>query len=109
MKKPWLVVLLVILVLGFTLIYKPNADHPSPPDQPAQPSQTPTAESITCTVTAFETLNLRAQPGTSAAVIAVLKRGEVVTLLPHPSQKNWIPVTAGGLSGWINSNYCKGK
>lgn len=109
MKKALLVFLMAFSLLGLIVLFGKSVKLPSPPDQPVQITPSPTAEAITCTVTAFETLNLRAQPGTSAAVIAVLKRGEVVTILPHPSQENWIPVTAGGLHGWINSNFCKGQ
>lgn len=60
-----------------------------------------------CTVTAVETLNLRATPGTDAAVIAILKHGDLLTILPDPAQGNWIHVQAQDRAGWINSNYCK--
>jgi uncharacterized protein YgiM (DUF1202 family) len=63
----------------------------------------------TCTITALETLNLRATAGTSAAVIAILKNGETVTILPHPDQGCWIRVRTLDTEGWINSNYCIGK
>ena len=62
-----------------------------------------------CIVTAFEALNLRATPGTEAAVIAILKHGDQLTILPDPAQGIWIRVQSDGRAGWINSNYCKEK
>ena len=80
-----------------------------PTDQPAQLAPTETAIPATCTITAFETLNLRAGPGTAEAVKAVLSKGDQLTILPDPPQGAWIHVRAGDLTGWINSKYCKGK
>lgn len=73
------------------------------------PAQVLTTESPICIVTAFETLNLRASPGTAEAVKAVLNNGDQLTILPDSPQGAWIHVRAGDLTGWINSNYCKGK
>lgn len=61
----------------------------------------------TCTVTAALALNLRSDPGTSAAVTGTLKHGEILTILPHPAQGRWISVEAHGVQGWVNSNYCE--
>lgn len=75
------------------------------------PSPLPTATSTAqvCTVTATH-LNMRAKPGMNAAGITVLDRGEVVTIhTTEPAQASWIFVTARGLDGWINQNFCKGK
>lgn len=83
-----------------------NADD-SPLTEPTM--QVPTPQPITCTVSAFAFLNLREAPGTSSAVIAVLKHGEVLTILPHPAEGNWIRVKAESLEGWINKNYCETK
>jgi len=61
----------------------------------------------TCTVTAQTSLNLRKDPGTDAAGIAVLSHGDLVTILDDPQSGNWIKVRAGSITGWINSTYCK--
>lgn len=75
----------------------------------AIPAPTPTPETITCTVAAFEALNLRESPGTSAAVIRTLKPGDVLTILPTPPQGNWIYIRYGEIEGWINNKYCEVK
>lgn len=102
--------LLVLPLLACTLTEGAAAQLPAPTDQPTQAiqiAQVVTAEPITCTVTAIETLNLRDAPGTSAAVIAVLKHGDRLTILPHPNEGNWIRVKTETREGWINSNYCE--
>jgi uncharacterized protein YgiM (DUF1202 family) len=105
-------ILLVFSALACTLTNSPAAQNIRPTDPPTGPAQlvqiVPTA-AITCTITAMQSLNLRAGPGTSAAVIAVLKRGDVLTILPHPDEGNWIRVKAESLEGWINKNYCETK
>ena len=75
--------------------------------KPTQTAQAAQDEPITCTVTALETLNLRATPGTSAAVTAILNNGEEITILPHPTQGNWIRVQTDKGEGWINQTYCE--
>ena len=75
--------------------------------RPAQLAQVIEAESPTCTVTAMETLNLRESDSTSSAVIAILKHGESVTVIPYPAQDPWIKVQAQDLIGFLNSNYCE--
>ena len=74
------------------------------------PSPTGTQEPA-CIVTANETLNLRELPGTDAAGIAILVRGDQLTILPDPAQGVWIRVRNLDLNieGWINSNFCKRK
>ena len=74
-----------------------------------KPAQVVPAQTETCTITALKTLNLRAAAGTSSAVIAILKYGEIVTILPHPAQGRWIRVRTPNISGWINSDYCEAK
>lgn len=74
--------------------------------QLSQLVSTETAIPATCTVTAQTSLNLRKDPGTDAAGIAVLSHGDLVTILDDPRAGNWIKVRAGSLTGWINSNYC---
>jgi uncharacterized protein YgiM (DUF1202 family) len=57
-----------------------------------------------CTVTA-SSLHLRTGAGISYPVRSYLKAGDVLTI--H-TRGNWHEVTtADGITGWINSNYCK--
>ena len=74
-----------------------------------KPAQVIPIEVETCTITALKTLNLRAEAGTSSAVIAILEHGETVTILPHRDLGHWIRVRTSDSEGWINSNYCEGK
>lgn len=61
-----------------------------------------------CTVTAAETLNLRAGPGTGYMVTHWLEAGEVLTLVDEPARGDWISVTTqSGAAGWIHSHYCE--
>lgn len=115
MKRLYFLILLLPLLLACAItqeaITVPTA-KPSPTDKPSKPS--PTAQAlaprlIACTVTALETLNLREAPGTSAAVIAVLRHGEILTILDDQPVGDWIHVQRGDRTGWINSNYCKGQ
>jgi len=63
-------------------------------------------EEPTCTITA-QKLNLRLNPDSS--VIAWLYQGDLVTVLGETRGK-WIQVRAAdNVTGWIRSNYCKGK
>jgi uncharacterized protein YgiM (DUF1202 family) len=96
--------LMASLLFGCTLA---NGATSQIPHATAQPAQSPTPETVTCTVTAFEALNLRSAPGTSAAVITTLAHGDLLTILPEPAQDNWIYVRAGDHQGWINQTYCK--
>lgn len=78
----------------------------------AQPSRTATntAAAVTCEVyTGIErgAVNLRSCAGTYCEVIRVLTEGERLTVL---TAGNWTHVTTeDGVSGWLNSKYCKGK
>ena len=109
MKKTFsLLLCLSLLALAcFATAYPPaTATETRAATKTAQLS--PTAAPL-CIVTAFEALNLRATPGTQAAVIAILKHGDQLTILPDPAQGIWIRVRIDDRAGWINSNYCKGK
>jgi uncharacterized protein YgiM (DUF1202 family) len=80
--------------------------------QTAQPSRTATntAAAVTCEVyTGIDggTVNLRTCAGTSCAVLDIVTEGERLTVL---AAGNWAHVTTkDGVTGYINSNYCKGK
>ncbi|MDX9690748.1 MAG: SH3 domain-containing protein [Alphaproteobacteria bacterium] len=105
--KKIILLLQVLPFLACTLTNGAAAPLPTATDEPAQVLPTVTPKAITCTVTAFEALNLRQSPGMSSAVIAVLRNGDLLTILPQPAQGKWILVRAGGLEGWIHSNYCE--
>jgi uncharacterized protein YgiM (DUF1202 family) len=68
------------------------------------------APTVTCEVyTGIErgAVNLRSCAGTSCAVLDIVTEGERLTIL---TAGNWTHVTTeDGVTGYINSNYCKGK
>jgi uncharacterized protein YraI len=78
--------------------------------QTAQASQTATDTPEACNVqTGIDggTVNLRTCGGTSCGVLDVVTEGERLTII---TAGNWINVTtADGVTGWLNSKYCKGK
>lgn len=106
MKKIFYLIPLLMLACSLTAQTPQDTRAALDRSKPAQLSLPPTAESLTCTVNAVQSLNLRADAGTSAAVIAILNNGETVTILPHPAQGAWIKVQAQGFTGWINSTFC---
>ena len=70
------------------------------------PTVTPRACEV---VTGFDNgaVNLRTCGGTSCEVIRILTEGERLTIL---TAGLWSHVTTeDGVTGWLNSNYCKGK
>jgi uncharacterized protein YgiM (DUF1202 family) len=78
----------------------------------AQPSRTATntAAAVTCEVyTGIErgAVNLRSCAGTYCEVIRVLTEGERLAVLQAGLWNN--VTTEDGVTGYINSNYCKGK
>ena len=84
-----------------------SSTQPIPSPLPTDPpTLTPTESPQTCTVTAGS-LHLRAQPGTDAQVIGYLYAGDVLKILTDPPVDAWMRVTAGDLTGWINSRYCR--
>ena len=88
------------------LSYQPS---PQPTPQPAatQPA-TATATAAACVVSATA-LNLRYGPGLSYGVKAWALAREILTLTGK-ARGAWAEVrTAQNITGWINSNYCKGK
>ncbi len=53
------------------------------------------------------TVNLRTCAGTSCGVVKVLTEGERLTIRKAGA---WMNVTTeDGVTGWLNSKYCKGK
>ena len=79
------------------------------PTQATQPTQqTSTAQPATCKViTGVEAgiVNLRSCAGTACEVIRVLTEGESLNIVKAGL---WVNVkTNDGLTGWLNSRYCK--
>src|SRR5271157_2441636 len=116
MAKYILGMLFVLALFGGLFAYAANATakgqgapDPTQATQPtARPSQT--AKPTTCEVyTGIErgTVNLRTCAGTSCAVVKVLTEGESLKVL---TAGIWAKVTtSNGVTGYINSIYCKGK
>jgi uncharacterized protein YgiM (DUF1202 family) len=58
-----------------------------------------------CTVTAY-TLNMRTGAGMSYAVNQILEHGDRLEIIRHAG--DWLKIeTAGHVTGWIHSHYCK--
>ncbi|MBX3036757.1 MAG: SH3 domain-containing protein [Anaerolineales bacterium] len=108
MKK----IIILLLVLPFLACTLTNTSKPALDDATLQTLKRPqvfkTDEvAITCTVTAFQTLNVREAPTMQSAVIAVLKHGEIVNILPDDIEKVWLKIQTQNVTGWIHSNYCE--
>ena len=103
MKK--LILFLPLLALACSL--SANAIPPTPKTRRATTVSISPTQTTTCTVSALETLNLRAEAGTFSEVIDILEHGETATILPQAKQGNWILVRAADAEGWINALYCK--
>ena len=86
-----------------------NPPTPQPAAEATQAATgSPTARAA-CKVSAAQALNLRSGPGTPYSVVKVLQAGELLTLT-GPQRGAWREVlTAGGVIGWLNATYCKGK
>jgi hypothetical protein len=80
------------------------------PARTAEPSSVPTVTPRACeVVTGFDagTVNLRACGSTSCAVMDILTEGESLNIV---TAGLWVNVTTeDGVTGWLNSNYCKGE
>ena len=112
------VLFVIVIVIGIALsgceLAQPYAalsyqPSPQPTPQPAatQPA-TATATAAACVVDTTA-LNLRAGPGLSYGVKAWALAREILTLTGK-ARGAWAEVrTAQNITGWINSNYCKGK
>ncbi|MFZ5910402.1 MAG: SH3 domain-containing protein [Chloroflexota bacterium] len=118
MKKAWLIFPVIAslslpsMACAFAA-WQPYAAMKAPlptvspaPSMTMDPQPAAAAARSSCTVTA-ESLNLRAGPGTAYPVLTWLSAGQVLTVLEAGP---WLEVqTAGGLTGYVNSNYCKGQ
>jgi uncharacterized protein YgiM (DUF1202 family) len=104
-------VLLVILTACSPVIAAP-ATATAEPSATAEILQdlakSPTPAPDTCQVsTGFDggRLNVRRQPGTGYAVIAVLREGDTLRVI---ERGDWLRVrTARNITGWINGRYCR--
>jgi uncharacterized protein YgiM (DUF1202 family) len=116
MKKTITLLFLLAVVAGFyamtakaqgkTLPVLTATAQPSPPITP-----TKTESARVCTVrTGISNgkVNLRACPGSMCgAVLDILTEGESLTILTAGDYVN--VTTESGVTGWLNSKYCKGK
>jgi len=103
-------ILLPLLMLACSLTAQSAANDAMPlPEQTATASPTQTPAPLMCQVkTGIDagTLNLRTCGGIDCPIASVLHEGETVTQTDQEPVNEWIQVTtAGGLRGWLNSNY----
>lgn len=110
-KRILKITLLLALVAGFYAMNAHAKGDRHEPAQTAQPSPAVTVTPWTCEVfTGIEggTVNLRACEGVACgAVLDVLTEGERLKILQAGLSVK--VTTEGGLTGWLNSRYCKGK
>ena len=121
MKKIFLL-FLILPALACTMSNQARGAMPTPSQEPtiitvnklpeiaADAPLSPTATATACEVdTGIEggTVNLRTCAGISCSVLAIVTEGESLDIL---TAGNWIQVTnTDGVTGWLNSKYCKGK
>lgn len=108
---------LFVIVIGIALSgcelaqpYAALSNQPTPQPTATAATQPPTATATAaaCVVSATA-LNLRYGPGLAYGVKAWLIAREILTLTGK-ARGAWVQVrTAQNITGWINSNYCKGK
>jgi len=108
--KLFIVLMLAASLYAMTAHAQGDSDpKPTQTTQPKRPA-TSTANPGACEViTGVDagTVNLRACAGTTCKVLDIVTEGERLTIL---TAGNWTQVTnADGVTGWLNSKYCKGK
>ncbi len=105
-------ILKIFLILALAVGLYMTANAKGDRIEPTQTVRTPTstARPATCEIkTGVDggTVNLRTCAGTSCGVLDILTEGERLDILTAGS---WVQVTnADGVTGWLNSKYCKGK
>lgn len=111
-KRIFKITLLLALAIGFYAMTA-NAkgeEMKAEPTRTAQPSATHTTRPAMCEVkTGVDDgkVNLRSCAGTSCEVKRILTEGERLTII---TAGLWVKVTTeGGVTGWLNNKYCKGK
>lgn len=102
--------LLALAVAFYAMTAKANGGESVPTATARPPTQTATNTPTACNVqTGIEggTVNLRTCGGLSCAVVDIVTEGERLTITAAGA---WLGVTTeGGVTGYINSKYCKGK
>jgi uncharacterized protein YgiM (DUF1202 family) len=111
MTKRILTMFLLLALAGLFYAMTAKADGGGEvPTATVQPTQTPTQTPTVCNVqTGIDggTVNLRTCAGVACEVLDIVTEGERLTIL---TAGNWTHVTnADGVTGWLNSKYCKGK
>lgn len=97
--------LLALAGLFYAMTAKANGGG-EVPTATAQPSRTPTVCNVQTGIDGG-TVNLRTCAGVSCAVLDIVTEGDRLTV---NIAGNWANVTtADGVTGWLNSKYCKGK
>ncbi|MBI5944647.1 MAG: SH3 domain-containing protein [Chloroflexi bacterium] len=108
-KKVNVLFLLLGLVAGLYMTATAKGDRVEEvPTNTAQTARIATAE--TCKVyTGVDagTVNLRSCAGTSCGVLDIVTEGDRLTIITAGAWAN--VTTEDGVTGWINSIYCKGK
>ncbi len=110
MKKVFLlfVVICAIFAAGYYSVSS-KADNQTVPTSTAFLFATQTPVNYCMVQTGIDTgrVNLRVCPGTNCGVKEVLTEGARLTIL---TAGTWTNVTTeDGVTGWLNSKYCKGK
>lgn len=59
------------------------------------------------TATTLDALRLRAGPGTSYATLAIIPRGETLSVQGRNAAGSWIAVTYSGMTGWVAAWYTR--
>ncbi len=111
MKKRILSILFLftlVFVAGF-YVMSANAKGEGTNPEPTQTKQ-PTQTADTCEINTGipgGTVNLRTCEGTTCGVLAIVTEGERLDIVKAGL---WSQVTnADGVTGWLNSKFCKGK
>jgi uncharacterized protein YgiM (DUF1202 family) len=60
----------------------------------------------TATVSAF-TLNVRAQPNTTAAILTKISAGQSFPVISTSADNNWVQLNANGTVGWVSANFVR--
>lgn len=108
-KKIIFMFLLLVLAVGmYAMKATAKGDRVADPISTAQPSQTAKPEACKVyTGVDAGTVNLRACGSIACEVLDTLTEGESLTIVKAGL---WTQVTrADGVTGWLNSKYCKGK
>jgi uncharacterized protein YgiM (DUF1202 family) len=101
--------LFLLLALAGGLYFMQADGGEAQPTATARPPTATNAPSGCVVTTGFDagTVNLRKCAGTSCEVIRVLTEGERLQVIATGA---WMNVTTeDGVTGWLNSKYCKGK